>query len=218
VGPRAKPPGPIRRPERSLVPSTPVRRCGAYLALCGLLEGPDVSPRLFLFLLVGIAHVVAIWVVVRPIQPSNPDPQRVLAAMVGSVEVEPIERFVPVNHRPSLRKVHVDVPTTLDVIAPPVTLEAATAAPKVDPSYAPVDTHSFAMRAGLTPGQGATVVLRIEVRPDGTSGRVIVEVSSGRPQVDAAAVDAARAEHWIPGVVGGEPKAVWIRWGIHLQA
>jgi protein TonB len=68
------------------------------------------------------------------------------------------------------------------------------------------------------PGEGATVVLRIEVLPNGEPGRIEIDASSGSSQVDEAAMDYARAHRWYAGRDGQTPQAMWVRWGVRLQA
>jgi TonB family protein len=96
-------------------------------------------------------------------------------------------------------------------------VNAAMAAPVLD-SDAPVDSSIFVQRAALSPGEGATVVFRIEVLEDGSAGQITIDVSSGSAQIDEAALEFARAHRWIPAVVAGIPKAMWIRWSVRLQA
>ncbi|MFL6605670.1 MAG: TonB family protein [Steroidobacteraceae bacterium] len=76
----------------------------------------------------------------------------------------------------------------------------------------------FIARAALLPGEGATVVLRVEVLETGIPGRVEIDVSSGSNQVDQAAVSYARTQRWYAGRVDGLAHSVWIRWGVRLQA
>jgi TonB family protein len=84
------------------------------------------------------------------------------------------------------------------------------------------DGHSgiqpYLREAGLMPGEGATVVLRIEVLASGDPGRIEVDVSSGSRQIDQAAVDYARIQHWYAARANGAPRPMWIRWGVRLQA
>src|SRR5580658_797498 len=65
--------------------------------------------------------------------------------------------------------------------------------------FQPVDPGSFARRAGLAPGQGASVVLVVEVLRDGHTGSVELSRGCGHPAVDAAAVAYARLLRWTPG-------------------
>jgi TonB family protein len=90
-------------------------------------------------------------------------------------------------------------------------------APRANEDY-PLDPRPYAEQAGLAEGEGATVVLRVEVLDSGLLGRVEVEVSGGRASIDAAAVDFARSTPWVAGCVDGRPLTMWIRWGVRLQA
>jgi TonB family protein len=75
----------------------------------------------------------------------------------------------------------------------------------------------YLQQAGLRPGEGATVVLRIEVLDSGDPGRIEIDASSGSQQVDQAAVDYARIQHWYAGRANGAPRPMWVRWGVRLQ-
>jgi hypothetical protein len=81
---------------------------------------------------------------------------------------------------------------------------------------APLDAAPFARSAGLQPGHGAAVVLRIEVLGTGDLGAIIVEASGGTDAIDAAAIDYVRALTWSGGMVDGKPATIWIRWGVWL--
>ena len=80
------------------------------------------------------------------------------------------------------------------------------------------DPRPFAERAGVPAGAGATIVLRVEVRGDGTVGRVAVDVSSGHRRRDLQAVAYARAMRWIGGSKDGRPAVLWVRYGVRLDA
>jgi TonB family protein len=117
----------------------------------------------------------------------------------------------------------IDAPLpTLNIPAPSIAYETARAegaaitAPTLRPDNA-VPMAPFIAQAALLPGEGATVVLRVEVLSSGEPGRVEVDVSSGSWQVDKAAVDYARKHRWYAGRLSDYPQAMWIRWGIRLQ-
>lgn len=76
----------------------------------------------------------------------------------------------------------------------------------------------YLQQAGLRRGDGATVVLRIEVLESGDPGRIEIDISSGNRQVDQAAMDYARIQHWYAGRANGVPRPMWVRWGVRLQA
>jgi hypothetical protein len=91
------------------------------------------------------------------------------------------------------------------------TLAAGPGAPDLLPESRP-----FAVKAGLLLGQGATVVLRVEVLDDNEVGRIVVEVSGGSPEIDVAAIDYARAMPWIGAVVDGKPVPMEVRYAVRL--
>ena len=76
--------------------------------------------------------------------------------------------------------------------------------------FQPVSAAAFARRAGLRQGQAASVVLTIEVLPDGTVGMIEVAKGFGDPAVDAAAVAFARSLRWIPGTRDHQAEAMHI--------
>ena len=104
-----------------------------------------------------------------------------------------------------------------DILRPTLLVAGVgTMAPR--PASTPADTERYARAAGLLAGQGATVVLRVEVLPTGDVGRVEIDVSCGESRVDSAAVAYIRSLAWIPGMVDGEPVTLWLRWPVRIQA
>jgi TonB family protein len=75
---------------------------------------------------------------------------------------------------------------------------APSSAPQLS-RFQPVSPSQFARRAGLAAGQAASVVLTVEVLPDGTVGGIELTRGSGNPAADAAAIAYARRLRWIPG-------------------
>jgi TonB family protein len=94
---------------------------------------------------------------------------------------------------------------------------AAIATPSLRPDN-PVSLTPYIAQAALLPGEGATVVLKIEVLANGEPGRIDIDTTSGSRQVDQAAIDYARQQRWYAGRVGDVPQPMWIRWGVRLQA
>lgn len=140
--------------------------------------------------------------------------------------------------RPRIREagepVSVVDPSSLQLRLNPELTDLLTAQPEFDFSVARNDSaavvaptlqgdgHSgiqpYLQQTGLRPGQGATVVLRIEVLESGDPGRIEIDASSGSQQVDQAAMDYARIQHWYAGRTNGTPRPMWVRWGVRLQA
>jgi TonB family protein len=81
----------------------------------------------------------------------------------------------------------------------------------------PISPREFARRAGVRPGIGATVVLRVEVRGNGAVGQVAVDVSGGTALVDKAAIACVRAMRWVAGQRDGQPQTLWVRWGVRFD-
>ncbi len=128
--------------------------------------------------------------------------------------------------RPDLSRlvIRVDKPlVNLNIEAPAIIFDetrnnaATSAAPSLQDS-GQRDMGPFIKQAGLLPGEGVTVVLRIEVLDTGEPGRIEIDATSGSRQVDQAALDYARTRHWYAGRVNGNPHPMWIRWGVRLQA
>jgi hypothetical protein len=105
---------------------------------------------------------------------------------------------------------------TADFDRPAITaIGVGTMAPTV--ADVDVDSRPFARAAGLKPGEGVTVVVRIEVLGSGELGRVTVDMSGGSTARDEAAIAYARSLTWIGGLIDGQPATLWLRWGIRLQ-
>jgi TonB family protein len=120
--------------------------------------------------------------------------------------------YVAVEHPPVL---HIEHPAIDSAVAR--NNGAGMAAPTLRSSETP-DMEPYVRRAALLPGEGATVVLRIEILATGSPGRIQIEVSSNSRQIDQAAIDCARAQHWYAGRANGAPQVMWIRWAVRLQA
>jgi hypothetical protein len=94
---------------------------------------------------------------------------------------------------------------------------ATIAAPSLMPNSS-VSMATFVAQAALQPGEGATVVLRIQVLASGEPGDIEIDGSSGNHLIDLVAVEYARTQRWYSGRVGNYPETMWIRWGVRLQA
>jgi TonB family protein len=81
----------------------------------------------------------------------------------------------------------------------------------------PVSLETYARRAGILPRQPATVVLAILVQENGEVGDVRVVRGSGSDAIDAAAVEYAKALHWIAGTQNREPRSMRITFPVTLS-
>jgi protein TonB len=82
-------------------------------------------------------------------------------------------------------------------------------APKINPR-APPQQPEYPKAAKARKEEG-TVTLDVYVLRDGTVGEVMVAHSSGFPDLDEAAVRAARGWHLIPGTDNGKPFSMWVQ-------
>jgi len=176
------------------------------------------------FVAIGSHHALAVWgfIVAETV------PSRVVSPdVIMTVFIQPtISKNAPTQSRPDLSRLSFQIHTPLpaiDVDVPQVEYDVArnTGATSVAPSLDAVprvDMAPFARSAALLPGEGATVVLRIEVLKDGLPGHIAVDVSSGSTQIDEAAMAYARAHRWEPAMAAGNAERMWIRWGVRLQA
>jgi TonB family protein len=159
-------------------------------------------------------------------------------SMSFTVKATPTPSFVMVFIQPKIRDGGADAAqpdmsdlllrmessvTQLQIDQPAIEVEAtrnagaSVAAPTLIGS-APLDMSAYTRQAALLPGEGATVVLRIEVLASGEAGRIEIDTSSGSHQVDEAAITYARTRHWNAGRMNGAAQGMWIRWGVRLQA
>ncbi len=79
-----------------------------------------------------------------------------------------------------------------------------------------VDPQWYALRAGMTAGEAATVMLSVEVLADGSVGDVSVTRSGGSAAIDEEAIAYIRRLQWIPGSVHRHARTMRIRWEVVL--
>lgn len=89
----------------------------------------------------------------------------------------------------------------------PIVSEPVTTMPRIDPSR-PLAEPVYPPQE-IRMNRAGSVLLALQVLPDGSIGDVRVERSSGRPRLDEAAVRAARTWKLVPGTRDGVPVAMW---------
>lgn len=130
------------------------------------------------------------------------------------VSREPIDVPPSIRAPKSALALNVPVPTSLRPIV--VSVGIGTMVPRI--ANPDADSSIFALAAGLTSGQAAMVVLRLEVLASGDLGQIIVEQSGGTPAIDVQAVAYARSLIWTGGMIDGRPATIWIRRAVTLRA
>ena len=89
-------------------------------------------------------------------------------------------------------------------------------APKLS-RFQSVAIERAATLAGIPTGHSETVIVVVEVLPDGLVGGVEIAGSSGNQKADAAAVDYALQLRWIPGTRDHVPQRMRVRLPITLS-
>lgn len=182
-----------------------------------------MSMRDFIALAVIGAHAAAVGWLVGATTPDSEqraaDPETTAYVLTLPERAVPASIPVPVV---SLALPPPDLPTITDVKfedpdagpTPEVTADAS--APRLT-ALQDVDGEVFARRAGLTSDVSITVVLSVEVLPDGSTGQVSVIAGSNNLRVDAQFAEYVRRLHWIPGSVHGRPTAMKIQFPVTLS-
>jgi TonB family protein len=184
--------------------------------------GPAEHGRWLIATTVAIVHVVGVAFLVGPpnhaqrdTQPPHEDPiTTVFLPEQAARDVEPVPEVALATPRIDLKAITMirfesaDWGDISGIVAP-------CSAPTLS-RFQPVSAAAFARRAGLRQGQAASVVLTIEVLPDGTVGMIEVARGFGDPAVDAAAVAFGRSLRWIPGTRDHHAEAMRINLPVTL--
>jgi TonB family protein len=78
------------------------------------------------------------------------------------------------------------------------------------------DPRTFAQRAHLPPRSTVTILLRVEVREDGSVGSADIVRTSGNTAADAAAIAYAQDLRWVPGTNNRIPKTMRVNFQVTL--
>lgn len=173
---------------------------------------------------VVVAHVAAISVLASSTYARRAEPvEHVLStAFVQTnnperVSVEPAPQLLRFTVLQDPLDPVMSLPPPPRIVLEEANAEAVSAAPRLL-DEAPPDVTPYAKLGGLLPGESAVVVLRVEILPDGTTGDIQVDVTSGSDQVDQAAAAYARLLIWLPGTFHGTGQRTWIRHAVRLAA
>jgi TonB family protein len=122
-----------------------------------------------------------------------------LALPVSAMEVS-LDPPSPSMPEPVATAEEVDLPDSIEQFRPPRML------PDEGKSLAELTTA-----AGLVVARQTRVILTVDVQENGSTGKVEIAVTSGDENLDALAVEYARAMRWIPAVVQGRQSSMSIR-------
>lgn len=154
------------------------------------------------------------------VEPPPPPPP-----VVDELAAKPAPKKI-VKPKPVPKPVHEPVPKPVakpveQPAPPPAVQPVAAPAPPAPPAPAPVTPPSasagylknpapqypdLAMRRGWE----GTVLLRVHVLPSGQPGEIQIQTSSGRSQLDDAAVAAVKRWSFVPAKQGDVPQAGWV--------
>jgi hypothetical protein len=175
---------PVQREHRDNSRLTPARLAsaclvaGAHIAFIGWLADREIATR-------------------RPKITAEPMVAEIFSATRSETPVEGV-RFIPLE-----QPVELAVPELPVSSQPEMTVDA----PRIDPSFS-VDIASYSARANLSPGVIATILMLLEISPDGSVVSAQIIRSSAGDAANAAAMQYAQATRWMPGKVDGEPRVM----------
>jgi hypothetical protein len=178
-----------------------------------------VRRRSIIVATVVLAHLLFLWwATIEPPRAAASHPEPLAVVVVRPIIV--VSREVQRVRRPVRVPANAVIDPTIEIpdLERPIAVVAGVGTMAPQPIGAAPDVEPFAQQAGLAPGTGATVVLRLEVLGSGELGRVAVEVSGGSARIDQAAESYARAMLWTGGMKEGRPEPIWIRWAVRLQS
>ena len=155
-----------------------------------------------------------------PVRKPTPPPPPKAAPKVKVVETRPVQTVVP-PIEPLVPPVTPSSPITTVTEAPPapaveLAAPAVTSAPPVPLTPPRFDADYLRNPAPAYPplarrnGEQGRVLLRVLVAPDGSAQEVLVNVSSGHPRLDEAALAAVRQWRFVPARLGRDAVEAWV--------
>ncbi len=183
---------------------------------------PGMSPRWVIGTAVVLAHGLCLGSLASPRERAPEPSELTMSAVIIRESMDP--RSTDTTVLPALRLVtpSIGIGSLVDVrfddpdadLVPGVTAEVSAPHPSTSQD---TSAASFALRAALQPGTSVTVILSVEVLPDGSAGQVSVVAGSGNALVDAQATAYVRALRWIPGSVHRHATIMRIQFPVTLS-
>jgi TonB family protein len=178
------------------------------------------APKVLTGAIVLLAHVAAFSLILSPTSShQSPRPSASISAFMVEIADQRATDTVPLPDIKFLTPT-VNTDTLVSVKFEDLEDDTAVVGSASSPRLSRVQMarpEFFARKVGVKLRQPATVVLAILVLADGRVGEVQVTRSSGRVDVDAAAMDYARALRWIPGTKEHQPQAMRISFPVILS-
>lgn len=153
---------------------------------------------------IAAAHVAVVLLIFRNSVQIQASDEAVLPMVAEILESQPAS-FLSLH--PELSAAEVAVKLDMPELPAIETTELSLQPPMINPNMR-LDVSSYNARAGLPSGVVATVILLLEIGPDGSVMSAEVTRSNAEPNANEAALDYAKATQWMPGRVDGEPRVM----------
>ncbi len=184
------------------------------------LKAPVKSWRIAGGAFVVLLHALLLWIILKnPLSPaSSPEVAEIHVAFIrASSDVAPPPPKLSEPLPPVLQPPDIVIEDDAAKSAPAGISAASILAPRPDPVHpnsAPSDLRTVAdLKA--TPA----LVVKILVMPDGTVGDASVIKSSGKSEIDEAAIAYVKANwHFLPALLNGTPIQYWITLSVPLAS
>jgi hypothetical protein len=132
-----------------------------------------------------------------PQMPAEPMVAEIISLIKSEAPTYGVQ-FVPTD-----QTIQLDIPELPIMSEPEMTIDA----PRIDATLT-VDIRPYSERAELQSGIIATILLLLEISPEGSVLSAQIVRSNASDAANAAAIEYAHATHWMPGKIGGEPRAM----------
>lgn len=147
----------------------------------------------------------------KPPVPSTPPKPRPVAKRPEPARApEPVQLAAPAESPAAPALAVPPAPTVVAPAAPAPAAPVQTAQPRFDADYLLNPKPSYPALSRRM-GEEGRVVLRVQVRADGTVNEVQLHASSGAARLDQSALDTVRRWKFVPARRGAEAVAAWVQ-------
>jgi periplasmic protein TonB len=186
----------------------------------------SLSERCMVLVVIGLVHVAAVAAIWTSNRPSDEDSQPLTVSLIDSVVplAPPPPPVVQINFAPP--PMPMAPPVAFDIAEDAPTAITVIEAPPRPPPAAPV-SHGTVTEARFDVDylnnpkpaypplsrrlrEEGVVVLKVNVRADGSVASALVEKRSGSTRLDDAALSAVKRWHFVPARRGQEPIESWV--------
>ena len=170
----------------------------------GLVRSQRVKRRVIVGCLIAAGHVAVVLLALRNSDQLQTHDEPVLPMFAEFFEPQPSSDL---SLNPELPPAEVAIKLAMPDLPAIEAAELSLQPPMINPDLR-LDTSPYSARAGLPDGATATVILLLDIGPDGSVMSASVVRSNAADTANEAALDYAKATQWMPGRVDGEPRAM----------